>query len=66
MCRSLMEKATALGKLEDMCNKQDAAGKTPFDMAAAGQHKVGDLQSLVWHLPPKTRTLVAKCLSSGI
>lgn len=38
--RSLMEKATALGKLEEMCNKQDAGGKTPFDMAAAGQHKV--------------------------
>ncbi|CAM9095058.1 unnamed protein product [Scytosiphon promiscuus] len=37
--RSLMEKATALGKLEEMCNKQDAGGKTPFDMAAAGQHK---------------------------
>lgn len=38
--RSLMEKATSLGKLEEMCNHQDAAGKTPFDMAAAGQHKV--------------------------
>ena len=38
--RSLMEKATSLGKLEEMCNLQDAAGKTPFDMAAAGQHKV--------------------------
>lgn len=38
--RSLMEKATALGVLEEMCNKQDAGGKTPFDMAAAGQHKV--------------------------
>lgn len=38
--RSLMEKATAVGKLEEMCNLQDAAGKTPFDMAAAGQHKV--------------------------
>lgn len=40
MVRSLMEKATSLGKLEEMCNLQDAAGKTPFDMAAAGQHKV--------------------------
>lgn len=40
MVRSLMEKATALGTLEEMCNLQDAAGKTPFDMAAAGQHKV--------------------------
>lgn len=38
--RSLMEKATSLGKLEEMCNQKDAAGKTPFDMAAAGQHKV--------------------------
>lgn len=38
--RSLMEKAATLGKLEEMCNKTDAAGKTPFEMAAAGQHKV--------------------------
>lgn len=43
MVRSLMEKATTLGKLEEMCNKTDAAGKTPFDMAAAGQHKVGNI-----------------------
>lgn len=38
--RSLMEKATAMGKLEEMCNKKDTSDKTPFDMAAAGQHKV--------------------------
>lgn len=38
--RALMEKAIACGKLEDMCNTKDASGKTPFDMAAAGQHKV--------------------------
>lgn len=35
-----MEKATAINKLEDMCNVKDAAGKIAFDMAAAGQHKV--------------------------
>ena len=45
MVRSLMEKATALGKLEEMCNMADAAGKTPFDMAAAGQHKVNTAES---------------------
>lgn len=38
--RTLMERATGLGKLDEMCNTTDAAGKTPFDMAAAGQHKV--------------------------
>lgn len=43
MVRSLMEKASTLGKLEEMCNKTDAAGKTPFDMAAAGQHKASPL-----------------------
>lgn len=45
--RTLMEKAIAKGKLEDMCNQKDTAGKTPFDMAAAGQHKVrpaGDIR----------------------
>lgn len=40
VARSLMEKATTLEKLEEMCNAKDATGKTPFDMAAAGQHKV--------------------------
>lgn len=38
--RVLMEKAIALGKLEDMCNAKDSAGKTPFDLASGGQHKV--------------------------
>ncbi|CAM9431663.1 unnamed protein product [Choristocarpus tenellus] len=35
-----MEKAAALGKLEEMCNLKDGAEKTAFDLAAAGQHKV--------------------------
>lgn len=38
--RTLMEKAISLSKLEEMCNAKDANGKTPFEMAAAGQHKV--------------------------
>lgn len=38
--RSLMEKASAIDKLDDMCNVKDSAEKTAFDLAAAGQHKV--------------------------
>lgn len=34
--RALMEKAVEDGKLEEMCNRKDAAEKTPFEMAAAG------------------------------
>ncbi|CAM9138960.1 unnamed protein product [Sphacelaria rigidula] len=37
--RLLMEKATAAGKLEEMCNTKDNAEKTAFELAAAGQHK---------------------------
>lgn len=38
--RSLMEKAIALGKLEAMCNVKETSGKSPFELAAGGQHKV--------------------------
>lgn len=38
--RTLMEKAAAAGRLDEMCNAKDSAGKTAFDLAAAGQHKV--------------------------
>ncbi|CAM9397772.1 unnamed protein product [Discosporangium mesarthrocarpum] len=37
--RLCIDKAQSLGKLEEMCNLKDAAEKTPFDLAAAGQHK---------------------------
>ena len=37
--RVILEKATADGKLEELCNEADANGKSAWDLALEGKHK---------------------------